>query len=76
MNNPIWLCCLPMWHFVTKRVVPFERAQLSAKHAQSEPLWWGIDGLRGAVDNIKKIKWFVNFEIVLFSPQLTKSKGT
>lgn len=44
-NNPMWLCCLPLWHFVTRRVTPFERAQLSAKHDQTKPVWWGIDGI-------------------------------
>ena len=66
-NNPIWLCCLPLWHFVTQRVAPFERAQLSAKHDQGKPVWWGIDGIKEAVESVKKTKWFVAVIKILFS---------
>lgn len=60
----MWLCCMPLWHFVTTQVAPFERAQLSAKHDQTKPVWWGIDGISRAVECVKKTKWFVVFLIL------------
>lgn len=57
-DNPVWLCCLPLYHLVSKKLQkPFDKLQLSRSHANKVPKWWGIDEIDGAFNVVKKKKW-------------------
>lgn len=57
-DNPVWLCCLPLYHLVTHKIQkPFDKLQLSKKHADEVPRWWGIDGIDEAFKTVKWKKW-------------------
>lgn len=53
-DNPNWLYCLPLWHFVTKRVTPFEKAQLLAVRAMANLVQSKTDEILFSVESIKK----------------------
>lgn len=57
-DNPVWLCCLPLYHLVTKKIQkPFDKLQLAKNHADEVPKWWGIDRIEGAFNAVKRRTW-------------------
>nr|XP_022293483.1 E3 ubiquitin-protein ligase rnf213-alpha-like isoform X1 [Crassostrea virginica] len=58
INNPVWLCCLPLYHLVTKKIQkPYDKLQLSKNHSAEVPKWWGINGIDGAFNVVKRKFW-------------------
>lgn len=57
---PVWLCCVPLWHIVTKRIQkPCDKVQFAKTHSARVPKWWGIDGIEGAINVTKRKTWLV-----------------
>lgn len=56
----IWLCCVPLYHLVTKKIQkPFDKLQLAKNHSAEIPRWWGINDIEGAFNALKRKKWYV-----------------
>lgn len=57
-DKPVWLCCVPLWHLVTKKIQkPYDKVQLSKNHSGRVPKWWGIDGIEDAITVTKRKTW-------------------
>ena len=58
IEHPVWLCCLPLYHLVTKKIQkPYDKLQLAKNHSAGIPKWWGINGIDGAFNSVKRKNW-------------------
>lgn len=59
-DNPSWLFCVPLIHFMLKYSKPFEDVPLEVNHndAEQKNKWWGIVHIQEATKKFKKcLKW-------------------
>lgn len=57
-EDPSWLCCLPLFHFLNKNCQPYEDINLRKDHNARKPLWWGKEDIEEEMEYLKgKTKW-------------------
>eukprot|EP00105_Crassostrea_gigas_P007930 XP_011422347.1 PREDICTED: E3 ubiquitin-protein ligase rnf213-alpha isoform X2 [Crassostrea gigas] len=52
-DDPTWLCCLPLFHFLSKKCEPYEDTPLLDNHTARKPVWWGKDDIDEEMDFLK-----------------------
>ena len=50
-----WLYAVPLYHFLTGTVKPFERISDHSSTSHQSPQWWGIADFKSLVDRLKKV---------------------
>ncbi|KAL3881514.1 hypothetical protein ACJMK2_027946, partial [Sinanodonta woodiana] len=59
-RDPNLFLCMPLHHFLTGQVQPFDKVPFNTNHDNQEPKWWGVAGILKAVNNFKTVvpsKW-------------------
>lgn len=55
-KNPSWWYGLPLLHFLTERLKPNEEAKMDMNYTATEPIWWGTESVKEAVNKFKALK--------------------
>lgn len=57
-DDPMWLCCIPVYHFLKGTCNPFDDLPNIYSHNAEKPIWWGKGGIHVSMDNLKgKTRW-------------------
>lgn len=57
-DDPIWMCSLPVYHFLTEQCKPFQDIPEYYEHSAENHRWWGIIGIHDTIKNLKAMtKW-------------------
>jgi hypothetical protein len=65
---------MPLWHLASKKIQkPHDKVQLAKNHSAPVPKWWGINGIEGAFNTVKRKRWYVDTYNELFS--VNKARG-
>ncbi|KAK3585578.1 hypothetical protein CHS0354_036765 [Potamilus streckersoni] len=67
-KEPSIFLCMPLYHFLTGQVQPFQTVPYDISHDSKVPKWWGVVSLSKAVDDFKRVtpsKWTVPLEKVV-----------
>lgn len=57
-DDPIWICSLPVYHFLTKQCEPFQDIPDNYEYSAENHKWWGIMDIKETIDYLKgKTKW-------------------
>ncbi|XP_052817087.1 E3 ubiquitin-protein ligase rnf213-alpha-like [Mya arenaria] len=55
-KDPSWLYCLPLLHFTSDLVRPYDKCKFDLSYADAVPTWWGIEDISKFVEAFKKCK--------------------
>ncbi|KAL3881512.1 hypothetical protein ACJMK2_027944 [Sinanodonta woodiana] len=67
-RNPHIFLVMPLYHFLTDQVQPFQSVPYNIYHDNREPKWWGIAPLSKAVSSFKTVvpsSWTVPFQEIV-----------
>lgn len=65
-DDPTWLCCLPLFHFLSKQCEPYQDTSIHDNHNAKIPVWWGKDDIEDEMDFLKgKSYWKLSVIISL-----------
>lgn len=57
-EDPTWLCCLPLFNFLSKQCEPYQDTPLIDNHSARKPVWWGINEIEEEMSFLKgKSNW-------------------
>ncbi|CAG2212743.1 unnamed protein product [Mytilus edulis] len=57
-NNPIWLCGIPLLHYLQGKYQPYQDVPDDVNHRNIRPVWWGNDSFENDLNTFKsKGKW-------------------
>ncbi|KAL3881508.1 hypothetical protein ACJMK2_027940, partial [Sinanodonta woodiana] len=68
VKSPAIFCCIPLHHFLTNALHPFDKIPEDYSHDHKSPKWWGVAALSESVGRFKNIpssKWTVKLEEVV-----------
>lgn len=57
-DDPIWMCSLPVYHFLTHQCKPFQDKPDNYDYGAENHKWWGIMDIKDTIEYLKgKTKW-------------------